>query len=164
MYYKIRLCFDCDSEGCSWIEEYVNVENRDEAEKQVPQIAKSYGLQENYEIDIQETSIEAMIETEENNLKHHLLNQYILQKYDANKITIREYNNMYRQIKNDKEKYYHFIKDIMSYIGICSSLKKKIPLEKISFTEFEQLVVKLHNSTNEEYSLLFNDAVSKYKA
>ena len=33
MYYKIRLSFDHDEEGCAWVEEYINVNSRQEAEE-----------------------------------------------------------------------------------------------------------------------------------
>ena len=44
MYYKIRLSFDHDEEGCAWVEEYINVNSRQEAEECIPQIAKDYKI------------------------------------------------------------------------------------------------------------------------
>ena len=60
MYYKIRLSFDHDEDGCAWVEEYVNVNSLEEAEKRIPQIAKDYEITQDYEVDIQETSIDEL--------------------------------------------------------------------------------------------------------
>ena len=42
MYYKIKLVFDHDGDGGAWVEEYVNVNTRQEVEERIPQIAKDY--------------------------------------------------------------------------------------------------------------------------
>ena len=64
MYYKIRLSFDHDEDGCAWVEEYINVNSRQEAEERIPQIAKDYEITQDYEVDIEETSLDEMVECE----------------------------------------------------------------------------------------------------
>ena len=64
MYYKIRLSFDHDGDGCAWVEECVNVNSLKEAEERIPQIAKDYKIPKEYDVDIQGTSIDEMIECE----------------------------------------------------------------------------------------------------
>ena len=64
MYYKVKLIFDHDGDGCAWVEEYINVNSRQEVEERIPQIAKDYEISQGYEVDIQETSIDEMIECE----------------------------------------------------------------------------------------------------
>ena len=64
MYYKIRLGFDYDEEGYAWVEEYVNVNTRQEAEECVSKIVKDNKIPKEYIVDIQEISIDEMIECE----------------------------------------------------------------------------------------------------
>ena len=104
MYYKIRLSFDHDEEGCAWVEEYINVNSRQEAEECIPQIAKDYKIPKEYDVDIQETSIDEMIECEKEELWSKIRNHYIHRKYDMDTITIRQFADVQKELKKDKEK------------------------------------------------------------
>ena len=106
MYYKIRLCFDCDGDGCAWVEEYVNVSSLEEAEKCIPQIAKDYKIPKEYDVDIQGTSIDEMIECEKEELWSKIRNNYMYRKYDMDTITIRQFADVQKELKKDKEKNY----------------------------------------------------------
>ena len=162
MYYKIRLSFDHDGDGCAWVEEYVNVENLEEAEKRVPQIAKDYEISQNYEVDIQETSIDEMIECEKEELWSKIRNDYMYRKYDMDTITIRQFANVQKELKKDKDKIYEMLKDEGRYIRICELVKKKIDKSKATVSEFEQIVLDLYNAkTNEECEKIFKEKIIK---
>ena len=162
MYYKIRLSFDHDEDGCAWVEEYINVENLEEAEKRVPQIAKDYEITQDYEVDIQETSIDEMIECEKEELWYKIRNHYMNRKYDMDTITIRQFANIKRELKKDKEKLYEMLKDESRYIRICELVKKKIDKSKVTISEFEQIVLDLYNAkTNEECEKIFKEKIIK---
>ena len=162
MYYKIRLSFDHDEDGCAWVEEYVNVNNLEEAEKRIPQIAKDYEITQDYEVDIQETSIDEMIECEKEELWSKIRNQYMYRKYDMETITIRQFANVQKELKKDKDKIYEMLKDESRYIRICDLVKKKIDKSKVTILEFEQIVLELYNAkTNEECEKIFKEKIIK---
>ena len=162
MYYKIRLSFDHDEDGCAWVEEYVNVNNLEEAEKRIPQIAKDYEITQDYEVDIQETSIDEMIECEKEELWSKIRNHYMYRKYDMDTITIRQFANVQKELKKDKEKIYEMLKDEGRYIRICELVKKRIDKSKVTVSEFEQIVLDLYNAkTNEECEKIFKERINK---
>ena len=162
MYYKIRLSFDHDEDGCAWVEEYVNVSNLEEAKKRVPQIAKDYEIPQDYEVDIQETSIDEMIECEKEELWSKIRNHYIHRKCDMYTITIRQFADEQKELKKDKEKIYEMLKDERRYIRICELVKKKIDKSKVTVSEFEQIVLELYNAkTNEECEKIFKEKINK---
>jgi hypothetical protein len=162
MYYKIRLCFDYDGDGCAWVEEYVKVDNREEAERKVPQVAEDYEITQDYEVDIQETSIDEMIECEKEELWSKIRNNYMYRKYDMDTITIRQFADVQKELKKDKEKIYEMLKDEGRYIRICELVKKKIDKSKVTISEFEQIVLELYNAkTNEECEKIFKERINK---
>ena len=162
MYYKIRLSFDHDEDGCAWVEEYVNVSNLEEAKKRVPQIAKDYEIPQGYEVDIQETSIDEMIECEKEELWSKIRNHYIFRKYNPATITIRQFADEQKELKRDKEKLYEMLKDEGRYIRICELVKKRIDKSKVTVSEFEQIVLELYNAkTNEECEKIFKEKIIK---
>jgi hypothetical protein len=163
MYYKIRLSFDHDGDGCAWVEEYVNVNSLEEAKKRVPQITKDYEITQDYEVDIQETSIDEMIECEKEELWSKIRNHYIHRKYDMDTITIRQFADVQKELKKDKEKIYEMLKDEGKYIRICEFVKKKIDISKVTISEFEQIVLELYNAkTNEECEKIFKERINKW--
>ena len=158
MYYKIKLVFDRDGDGCAWVEEYVNVNTRQEVEERIPQIAKDYEIPKEYSVDIQETSIDEMIECKKEELWTKIRNHYIFRNYNRDTITIRQYANIQRELKKDKEKIYEMLKDESRYIRICELVKKKIDKSKVTISEFEQIVLELYNAkTNEECEKIFKE-------
>lgn len=162
MYYKIRLSFDHDEDGCAWVEEYVNVENLEEAEKRIPQIAKDHKISKEYDADIQETSIDEMIESEKEELWSKIRNHYMYRKYDMDTITIRQFADVQKELKKDKEKIYEMLKDESRYIRICELVKKRIDKSKVTVSEFEQIVLDLYNAkTNEECEKIFKERINK---
>ena len=162
MYYKIRLSFDHDGDGCAWVEECVNVNSLKEAEERIPQIAKDYKIPKEYDVDIQGTSIDEMIECEKEELWSKIRNNYIFRKYNRDKITIRQYADFQKELKKDKEKIYEMLRDEGRYIRICELVKKKIDKSKTTFLEFEQIVLDLYNAkTNEECEKIFKEKVNK---
>ena len=162
MYYKIRLSFDHDEDGCAWVEEYVNVNNLEEAEKRIPQIAKDYEITQDYQVDIQETSIDEMIECEKEELWSKIRNHYMYRKYDMDTITIRQFAYVQKELKKDKEKIYEMLKDDGKYIRICEFVKKNIDISKVTISEFEQIVLELYNAkTNEECEKIFKEKIEK---
>ena len=118
MYYKIRLSFDHDEDGYAWVEEYVNVNSLEEAEKRIPQIAKDYKIPKEYDVDIQETSIDEMIECEKEELWSIIRNHYMYRKHDMDTITVRQFADVQKELKKDKEKIYEMLKDEGRYIRI----------------------------------------------
>lgn len=162
MYYKIRLSFDHDEDGCAWVEEYINVNSRQEAEERIPQIAKDYEISQGYEVDIQETSIDEMIECEKEELWSKIRNHYIFRKYNPATITIRQFADEQKELKRDKEKLYEMLKDEGRYIRICELVKKRIDKSKVTVSEFEQIVLELYNAkTNEECEKIFKEKIIK---
>ena len=162
MYYKIRLNFDHDEDGYAWVEEYVNVNSLEEAEKRIPQIAKDYKIPKEYDVDIQETSIDEMIECEKEELWSKIRNHYMYRKYDMDTITIRQFADVQKELKKDKEKIYEMLKDESRYIRIFELVKKKIDKSKVTISEFEQIVLDLYNAkTNEESEKIFKEKISK---
>ena len=162
MYYKIRLSFDHDGDGCAWVEEYVNVNSLEEAEKRIPQIAKDYEITQDYEVDIQETSIDEMIECEKEELWSKIRNHYMYRKYDMDTITIRQFADVQKELKKDKEKIYEMLKDEGRYIRIFELVKKRIDKSKVTVSEFEQIVLELYNAkTNEECEKIFKEKIIK---
>ena len=162
MYYKIRLAFDYDGDGCSWVEEYVNVNTRQEAEELIPKIAKDYEISKEYEIDIQETNIDEMIECEKEELWSKIRNNYIFRKYNRDTITIGQYAKLHKELRKDKEKLYEMLKDESRYVRICELVKKKIDKSKITVSEFEQIVLDLYNAkTNEEYEKILKEKICR---
>ena len=160
MYYKVKLIFDHDGDGCAWVEEYANVNSRQEAEECIPQIAKDYEIPKEYDIDIQETSIDEMIECEKEELWSKIRNNYIFRKYNRDTITIRQYSDIQRELKKDKEKLYEMLKDESRYIRICELVKKKIDKNKVTVLEFEQIVLALYNTkSNEECEKIFKEKI-----
>ena len=160
MYYKIRLSFDHDEDGCVWVEEYVNVNSRQKAEERIPQIAKDYEIQKEYDVDIQETSIDEMIECKKEELWAKILNDYIFRKYNRDKIAIRQHVDIQRELKNSKEKLYEMLEDESRYIRICELVKKKIDSSKITVFDFEQIVLALYNAkSNEECEKIFKEKI-----
>ena len=103
MYYKIRIIFDRDCESFSWIEEYVSAKNREEVKKYIPQIVKNYEITQDYQIEIQETSIDEMIECEKEELWSQIQNHYLNRKYDMNTITIRRFFMLKENSKRIKQ-------------------------------------------------------------
>lgn len=146
MYYKIRIIFDRDCESFSWIEEYVSAKNREEVKKYIPQIVKNYEKTQDYQIEIQETSIDEMIECEKEELWSQIQDHYLNRKYDMNTITIRRYFNAKRELKKDKAKLYEMLKDESRYLRICEHVKKKIDKSKVTLLEFEEIVLYLYNA------------------
>ena len=146
MYYKIRLSFEHDEDECAWVEEYVNVNSRQEAEERIPQIAEDYKIPKEYDVDIQETSIDEMIECEKEELWSQIQNHYLNRKYDMNTITIRRFFNTKRELKKDKAKLYEMLKDESRYLRICEHVKKKIDKSKVTLLEFEEIVLYLYNA------------------
>ena len=162
MYYKIRLSFDHDEEGCAWVEEYINVNSRQEAEERIPQIAKDYEIPKEYDVDIQETSIDEMIECEKEELWYKIRNHYIFRKYNPATITIRQFADEQKELKRDKEKLYEMLKDESRYIRICELVKKKIDSSKTTVFDFEQIVLALYNAkSNEECEKIFKERINK---
>ena len=162
MYYKIRLAFDCDGDGCSWVEECVKVGSREDAERKVPQVAEDYEITQDYEVDIQETSIDEMIECEKEELWSKIRNHYIHRKYDMDTITIRQFADVQKELKKDKEKIYELLKEEGKYIRICEFVKKKIDISKVTISEFEQIVLDLYNAkTNEEYEKILKEKICR---
>ena len=162
MYYKIKLVFDHDGDGCAWVEEYVNFNTRQEVEERIPQIAKDYEIPKEYSVDIQETSIDEMIECEKEELWFKIRNHYMYRKYDMDTITIRQFAEAQKELKKDKEKIYEMLKDESRYIRICELVKKKIDKSKVTISEFEQIVLELYNAkTNEECEKIFNEKIIK---
>lgn len=160
MYYKIKLVFDYDGDGCAWVEEYVNVNTRQEAEERIPQIAKDYEIPKEYNVDIQETNIDEMIECEKEELWTKIRNHYIFRNYNRDTITIRQYADIQRELKKDKEKFYEMLKDENRYVRICELVKKKIGSSKITVSEFEQIVLALYNAkSNEECEKIFKEKI-----
>lgn len=162
MYYKIRLRFDHDGDGCAWVEEYVNVNSLEEAEERIPQIAKDYKIPKEYDVDIQETSIDEMIECEKEELWSKIRNHYMYRKYDMDTITIRQFADVQKELKKDKEKIYEMLKAESRYIRICELVKKRIDKSKVNVSEFEQIVLELYNAkTNEECEKIFKEKIIK---
>ena len=162
MYYKIRLSFDHDEDGCAWVEEYVNVNTRQEAEERIPQIAKDYEIPKEYNVDIQETSIDEMIECEKEELWTKIRNHYIFRNYNREAITIRQYADIQRELNKDKEKIYEMLQDESRYIRICELVKKKMDMSKVTVLEFEQIVLALYNAkSNEECEKIFKEQISQ---
>ena len=162
MYYKIRLSFDHDGDGCAWVEEYVYVNSLEEAKKRIPQIAKDYEITQDYEVDIQETSIDEMIECEKEELWSKIRNHYMYRKYDMDTITIRQFADVQKELKKDKEKIYVMLKDEGRYIRIFELVKKRIDKSKVTVSEFEQMVLDLYNAkTNEECEKIFKEKIIK---
>ena len=162
MYYKIRLSFDHGEDGCAWVEEYINVNSRQEAEERIPQIAKDYEISQNYEVDIQETSIDEMIECEKEELWSKIRNHYMYRKYDMDTITIRQFADVQKELKKDKEKIYEMLKDEGRYIRIYELVKMRIDKSKVTVSEFEQIVLDLYNAkTNEECEKIFKEKIIK---
>ena len=162
MQYKIRLSFDHDGDGCAWVEEYVNVNSRQEAEERIPQIAKDYEIPKEYDVDIQETSIDEMIECEKEELWYKIRNHYIFRKYNPATITIRQFADEQKELKRDKEKLYEMLKDESRYIRICELVKKKIDSSKTTVFDFEQIVLALYNAkSNEECEKIFKERINK---
>ena len=160
MYYKIKFVFDQNQEGCSWVEEYVNVDSRQEAEERIPQIAKDYKIPKEYDVDIQETSIDEMIECEKEELWTKIRNHYIFRNYNRDTITIRQYADIQRELRKDKEKIYEMLQDESRYIRICELVKKKIDKSKITVSEFEQIVLALYNAkSTEECEKIFKEKI-----
>jgi hypothetical protein len=138
------------------------VNSLEEAEKRIPQIAKDYEITQDYEVDIQETSIDKMIECEKEELWYKIRNHYIHRKYDMDTITIRQFADVQRELKKDKEKTYEMLKDEGRYIRICELVKKKIDKSKVTVSEFEQIVLDLYNAkTNEECEKIFKEKIIK---
>lgn len=162
MHYKITLSFDHDKDGCAWIEEYINVNSLQEAEERIPQIAEDYKITKDYEVDIQETSIDEMIECEKEELLSKIQKDYIFRKYNRDTITIRGFAGIQSELKKDKEKIYEMLKDENRYIRICELVKKKIDKSKITLLEFEQIVLGLYNAkTSEEFEKIFQKRINK---
>ena len=136
--------------------------SREEAERKVQQVAEDYEITQDYEIDIQETSIDEMIECEKEELWSKIRNHYIHRKYDMDTITIRQFADVQKELKKDKEKIYEMLRDEGRYIGICELVKKKIDKSKTTFLEFEQIVLDLYNAkTNEECEKIFKERINK---
>lgn len=161
MYYKIRLAFDYDGDGCSWVEEYVNVNTRQEAEELIPKIAKDYEISKEYEIDIQETNIDEMIECEKEELCSKLRNDYIFRKYNRDTITIGQYAKLHKELRK-KEKLYEMLEDESRYLRSWALVKKKVDATKITLAEFEQIVLDLYNAkTNEECEKILKEKLCR---
>ena len=94
MYYKIRISFDHTEDGCSWVEEYVQAESLKEAESLVSKIVKDYGVAQKFETRIKESTIDEAIEEEKNTIWQRTCNQYILRKFNPDKITVKEYSKI----------------------------------------------------------------------
>lgn len=164
MYYKLRITFDCTDGGCSWIEEFVNVKNQQEAESLVSKIAKDYGITQNYKADIKKSNIDEAIGKEKDKIWQKIRNQYILRKFNPDKITVKEYSKIQRGLKDDKEKIYEMLKDISLYNGICEFVKKAVDTKKVSVFEFEQIVSDLYNAkTDEDFEKVYKERISNYK-
>ena len=162
MYYKIKLVFDQNEEGCSWVEEYVNVDSRQEAEERIPQIAKDYEIPAKYDVDIQETSIDEMIECEKDYFHKRLTNEYIFKKFGKGTLTLREFGTLQRAYNTDKEKIYELFKDVSRYGRLCALVKKHVDTEKVSIQEFEQIVLALYNAkSNEECEKIWKEKVEQ---
>ena len=164
MYYKISISFDHTGEGCSWIEEYVKAESLKEAESLVSKIVKDYGVTQKFETRIEESTIDEAIEEEENTIWQRIRNQYILRKFDPDKITVKEYSKIQKELKNDKEKIFEMLKDISRYNGICEFVKKAVDTKKVSIFEFEQIVSDLYKAkTDVDFEKVYMERISNYK-
>ena len=83
-------------------------------------------------------------------------------KYDMDTITIRQFADVQKELKKDKEKIYEMLKDEGRYIRICELVKKKIDKSKVTVSEFEQIVLDLYNAkTNEECEKIFKERINK---
>jgi hypothetical protein len=77
-------------------------------------------------------------------------------------ITIRQFADVQKELKKDKEKIYEMLKDEGKYIRICEFVKKKIDISKVTISEFEQIVLELYNAkTNEECEKIFKERINK---
>ena len=85
-------------------------------------------------------------------------------KYDMETITIRQFADVQKELKKDKEKIYEMLKAEGRYIRICELVKKKIDKSKVTISEFEQIVLELYNAkTNEECEkILTEEAANVY--
>ena len=164
MYYKIRISFDHTGDGCSWIEEYVQAESLKEAESLVSKIVKDYGITQKFETCIKESTIDKAIEKEKNTIWQRTCNQYILRAFDPDKITVKEYSKIQKELKDDKEKNYEMLKDISRYNGICEFVKKTVDTKKVSVFEFEQIVSDLYKAkTDVDFEKVYIERISNYK-
>ena len=103
-----------------------------------------------------------MIECEKEELWSKIRNHYIHRKYDMDTITIRQFADVQKERKKDKEKIYEMLKDEGRYIRICELVKKKIDKSKVTVSEFEQIVLELYNAkTNEECEKIFKERINK---
>ena len=101
-----------------------------------------------------------MIECEKEELWTKIRNHYIFRKHNRDTITIRQYANIQRQLKKDKEKIYEMLKDESRYFRICELIKKKMDMSKITVLEFEKIVLALYNAkTNEECEKIFKEKI-----
>ena len=83
-------------------------------------------------------------------------------KYNMDTITIRQFADVQKELKKDKEKIYEMLKDEGRYIRICELVKKKIDKSKVTVSEFEQIVLELYNAkTNEECEKIFKERINK---
>ena len=81
-------------------------------------------------------------------------------KYDMDTITIRQFADVQKELKKDKEKIYEMLKDEGRYIRICELVKKKIDKSKVTISEFEQIVLALYNTkSNEECEKIFKEKI-----
>ena len=151
MYYKIKISWDFMGCGSTWIEEYVKAESREEAEKSVPKIINDYKADANGIVEIQEATIDEMIESEKRYFLRTISTRYMHRKYDTTTMNVRQFATLQRELEKDKEKIYEMLKDEGKYARICELVKKKIDKSKVTISEFEQIVLELYNAkTNEE--------------
>lgn len=164
MYYKLRITFDCTDGGCSWIEEFVNVKNQQEAESLVSKIAKDYGITQNYKADIKKSNIDEAIGKEKDKIWQKIRNQYILRKFNPDKLTVREYGKIQKELKDDKDKIYNVLKDENRYGSIYEFVKKKIDTKSVSVFAFEQIITDLYNAkTDKDFENIYNERILNCK-
>ncbi len=98
-----------------------------------------------------EVSVEDLIEEEENSLKSRIKRDYMALKYDAESMTIRDFNKLSRSIDFDNpETYYETLTVASKMLRLKRYVRKIADLTKLTVKEYDEIAMALYKAHNEE--------------
>lgn len=148
-YYKIALKF-CDEGQTVTAEEYVRAATRESALTAAREIAVLYGVGDECGIAVYEADICEMIAKEREDLMAALRREYVLCKFDAAHISLKEYNWLVRSLENDKETDYLVLKRANMKLRIEKFVRKKIKGKQVGVDSLDETVRLLTDAADQE--------------
>lgn len=121
---------------------YLDAESEQEAYDKMEALLKEDNT-EYEQLRVVQMSLDELIEEEVQDAKRKVLGAYIRLKYDMDRLTVREYADIVKNLESDEEKYYQMFRDMAKYHRTCELVIKVCDLTKMTAQEMQDAIKRL---------------------